>query len=127
MLGFAEYDVAEDFSIEARIDKGLNEAPSPKPHKMMIQVALEFLSGRWPQVVGRDFARITMPIGFEGNKKGRLIVAADPAHLPPWGHWDADRNGGYRHASTRRMVNRALWPLKVIELVFDTDKWNKHR
>lgn len=123
MLGFAEYDVAEDFSIEARIDKGLNEAPSPKPHKILIQDALQFLLGKWPQIVGPEFARTTKPERFEGNKKCRLIVAANPNHLPPWGRWDADRNGGSRHTGTRRMVNMALWPLEVKELVFDTNKW----
>lgn len=99
--------------------------PSPKPATADVLHALRYVSEQWEGIAGKDLASHTRPVRFTGRKRRRLVVAADPTHLPPWGSWSAILHNPKSFSMLRGAVNSAISPLTVDDIAFITDRWKQ--
>lgn len=103
------------------------EEAKPKPSRDQIRSLLKKLTENWEKIAGKDLAAYTRPIEFKGNKRRRLVVAADPDIAPPWGSWSYIRRDPSSFTALRSSINDLLTPFGVDHIFFDVDKWTTRR
>lgn len=130
-----EYRVTEIYKFK-RLDPfgGYNTEPREVPSEKAVEGAVQTLTEKWSEIVGKEIAEMTTPIRISGRKKRRLIVAADETATPPWGSWITLTYSGrdQKEAFTlfRVAINKAIAPVCVdhVDFVFvSTPKLNELR
>ena len=98
-----------------------NYEPRNKPGKDEIADGLNLLIRFWEDVIGKQYSRISKPLGFSGKKQRRLKVGFLPNTKSPWGDWNILRNDSSRLAFTefRKRVNEAIHPLEIDHIDFE--------
>jgi hypothetical protein len=92
-----------------------------KPDATTLTRLLETMISRWPELAGKDLAKITEPIEFAGTKARRLIIHADFSAPPPWGTWTElsfDEEKRRSFTRLREAINTTLAPHEVDHIDF---------
>jgi hypothetical protein len=95
-----------------------------RPVQEQLDMHMNTLFSRWPEIVGRELASITRPVAFTGEKARRLLVLAESAATPPWGGWSSlSTREPERRTFTnfRAAINEAIAPHEIDHIDFTTE------
>lgn len=125
-------DVAEDIAGVSCDGQGwwptFGEQFHPKKQKYprpVVITTLNLLKQNWPQIVGAELGINARPLRFTGKKYRRLLVAANSAFRPPWGHWSSAYANPRAFTAFRQSINSFIAPLGVDDVDFATAHWPK--
>ncbi|MBZ0146161.1 MAG: DUF721 domain-containing protein [Pseudorhodoplanes sp.] len=96
-----------------------------RPKSQDLNLYLDALVSRWPEIVGADLARATRPIAFSGRKARSLLVFADADVRPPWGDWlqlSALESERRTFTVFRSAINKAITPHEIDHVEFSVGR-----
>lgn len=99
--------------------------PKDKPSRELVKTTFQKLHDCWPKVAGPELAAHTKPLYFTGHKSRRLVVAANPNILPPWGSWYFASSNLRSFTTFRKGANSVIAPMEVDVIDFLPERWNQ--
>jgi hypothetical protein len=118
-LSEAQWDKSEDKGRCWPDTTHWNSLPREKPSADVLANIFKKLADEWKNVVGLAIADATKPVAFTGTKRRRLVVAANPAVIPPWGSWNSFVANPTAFREFRSAINAVLAPHEVDHVSFE--------